>query len=348
MHLHMFPLRRMLRKTEKFFHRLKMRNVVSLLLPNERRLAVPGSLLFAIPLCLRRNASCIIVHCIIQGPCVHNAKGGGVSWHLNFAWEISRFKWTAKFPTPNSGSFANFSHILWTLAGGTTPNPGAARNVPQRNPPCAKPPPPLKEDSAPPRSRCSSHPVSWRPPARQSPSLAIWGAPFGRYYSDGVIDNGLEKDNWCGGQAGALVLGQDQDVVGGNFDVNQAANMDVAYVYVYSTAFDASKVAERTALGATSPEPGAPLAAAWLFDGNDPMQATDISGYGTTMSVVGAPLYVPYSAMPTCGMPCPSDMCCTWAPLLRWAEVLRGLCQCQVDVLTRRRHLSRGRRVAAV
>ena len=39
-------------KTTKFFRRLKMRkNVVSLLLPNDRRLAVPGSLLFAIPLC---------------------------------------------------------------------------------------------------------------------------------------------------------------------------------------------------------------------------------------------------------------------------------------------------------
>ena len=24
-------------------------------------------------------------------------KGGGISWHFNFAWEISRFKLTAKF-----------------------------------------------------------------------------------------------------------------------------------------------------------------------------------------------------------------------------------------------------------
>ena len=63
MHLHMFLLLKMLCETMKFFHRLKLRkNVVSLLLPNDRWLAVPGSLLFAIPLCLRRNASCIIVH----------------------------------------------------------------------------------------------------------------------------------------------------------------------------------------------------------------------------------------------------------------------------------------------
>ena len=40
MHLHIFPLLKMLCKTMKFFHRLKMRkNVVSLLLPNDRRLA---------------------------------------------------------------------------------------------------------------------------------------------------------------------------------------------------------------------------------------------------------------------------------------------------------------------
>ena len=70
MHLHMFPLLKMLCKTMKFFHRLKMRkNVVSLMLPNDRRLAVPGSLLFAIPLCLRRNASCTIVHnCALHNP----------------------------------------------------------------------------------------------------------------------------------------------------------------------------------------------------------------------------------------------------------------------------------------
>ena len=44
MHLHMFPLLKMLCKTIKFFHLLKMRkNVLSLLQPNDRRLAVLGS-----------------------------------------------------------------------------------------------------------------------------------------------------------------------------------------------------------------------------------------------------------------------------------------------------------------
>ena len=36
--------------------------------------------------------------------------GAGVSWHFNFAREISRFKLTAKFPTRNSGFSAKFSH----------------------------------------------------------------------------------------------------------------------------------------------------------------------------------------------------------------------------------------------
>ena len=44
-------------------------------------------------------------------------RGGGGSWHCNFAWEISRFKLTAKFPTRNSGFSANFSHIGGTHCG---------------------------------------------------------------------------------------------------------------------------------------------------------------------------------------------------------------------------------------
>ena len=44
-------------------------------------------------------------------------RGGGVLWHFNFAWEISRFKLTAKFPTRNSGFSANFSHTSSTHCG---------------------------------------------------------------------------------------------------------------------------------------------------------------------------------------------------------------------------------------
>ena len=46
-----------------------------------------------------------------------SAYGGGISWHFNFAWEISRFKLTPKFPMRNSGFSANFSHTTSTRCG---------------------------------------------------------------------------------------------------------------------------------------------------------------------------------------------------------------------------------------
>ena len=61
-------------------------------------------------------------------------RGGGVSWHFNFAWEISRFKLTAKFPTRNSGFSANFSYTGSTHCGlrrGQDPlNPGGSAKFP--------------------------------------------------------------------------------------------------------------------------------------------------------------------------------------------------------------------------
>ena len=58
-------------------------------------------------------------------------RGAGVSWHFNFAWEISRFKLTAKFPTRNSGVLRDTSSAhcgLWR--GGTTQNPGGSAQFP--------------------------------------------------------------------------------------------------------------------------------------------------------------------------------------------------------------------------
>ena len=43
--------------------------------------------------------------------------GGEFSWHFNFAWEIWRFKLTAKFPTRNSGFSVNFLHTSGTHCG---------------------------------------------------------------------------------------------------------------------------------------------------------------------------------------------------------------------------------------
>ena len=62
--------------------------------------------------------------------------GRGALWHFNFAWEISRFKVTVKFPMRDSGFSANFSHTssthcgLWR--GGPHKIQGAPRNFPPR------------------------------------------------------------------------------------------------------------------------------------------------------------------------------------------------------------------------
>ena len=60
--------------------------------------------------------------------------GGGISWHFSFAWEISCFKLTVKFPKRNSGFSANFlptssTHCgLWR--GVTTQHPGGSAKFP--------------------------------------------------------------------------------------------------------------------------------------------------------------------------------------------------------------------------
>ena len=64
-------------------------------------------------------------------PPFSNTGGGEFSWHFNFAWEISRFKLTAKFPTRNSAFSANFSHT--SSAHCIHSAQGAPRNFPQRN-----------------------------------------------------------------------------------------------------------------------------------------------------------------------------------------------------------------------
>ena len=142
-----------------------------------------------------------------------------------------------------------------------------------------------------------------RPPRTQLQWITVhitYSAGTTKFYSNGAPDDTLRWSGYCGRQGGALVLGQDQDRVGGGFQGRQAAVMDMAYLYIYSTAFDSAKVAARAALGAACPTSSEPLAAAWVFDGTVPTQGTDISGFGPTLGVVGTPLYVPYAQKPTC------------------------------------------------
>ena len=53
---------------------------------------------------------------------------------FDVAWEVVCFKLTAQFPTRNLEFSADFSHTsgthLWTLAGGTTQNPGGSAILP--------------------------------------------------------------------------------------------------------------------------------------------------------------------------------------------------------------------------
>ena len=53
------------------------------------------------------------MHCFVAAllrPLLFVVLGGGGLWHFKFAWEISRFKLTMKFPTRNSGFSAKFSY----------------------------------------------------------------------------------------------------------------------------------------------------------------------------------------------------------------------------------------------
>ena len=80
--------------------------------------------------------------CGVWSVTVYMGGGGDISWHFNFAWEISRFKLTAKFSTQNPGFSAKFSHTSSTRCGlwRGAPHkiPGALRNFPQRSiPPCS-------------------------------------------------------------------------------------------------------------------------------------------------------------------------------------------------------------------
>ena len=96
--------------------------------------------------------------------------------------------------------------------------------------------------------------------------------------------------DFCGLNGGALVLGQDQDSVGGGFRAFDAAGFDIAYIYIYSKALTEAEVEQRARLGFTCPA-RKPLAAAWVFDSTNPTKATDSSGRSHTMSVFRGPAY---------------------------------------------------------
>ena len=66
----------------------------------------------------------------IEKPKTYTRGGGGVSQHFNFAWEISRFNLTAKFPMRNSGCSVIFSHTSSTYSKFPTQNLGGSAKFP--------------------------------------------------------------------------------------------------------------------------------------------------------------------------------------------------------------------------
>ena len=106
---------------------------------------------------------------------------------------------------------------------------------------------------------------------------------------------------------GSLVFGAAQDPLLATFAQQGLTNMDLAYVYIYSTAFTAATVAARAPLGSTCPA-HEPLRAAWVFDGASATSATDISGNGALLSIEGGAGLVSNDGMPTCSMLCPGAL----------------------------------------
>ena len=125
------------------------------------------------------------------------------------------------------------------------------------------------------------------------------------WYEHGARNDEVGWNRFCGLNGGALVVGQLQSRLGGGFQAQWAAQLDIAYVYVYSSAFTGAEVEQRARVGFACPAT-APLAAAWIFDGTAWTNASDISGRGHTMRVVGEPAYARLPAHMNCSIATPT------------------------------------------
>ena len=64
-------------------------------------------------------------------------------------------------------------------------------------------------------------------------------------YLNGTENSNLIHSEFCGATSGAFVIGQEQDSAFGSYDANQATNMYVDTVAIYSSYWDADQVAAR-------------------------------------------------------------------------------------------------------
>jgi hypothetical protein len=64
-------------------------------------------------------------------------------------------------------------------------------------------------------------------------------------YKDGVEDSSLMYSGFCGDTTGSLVIGQEQDSVGGSFSSGQSADMAIDTIAIYSSAWSSDDVNAR-------------------------------------------------------------------------------------------------------
>nr|WP_321461885.1 Ig-like domain-containing protein [uncultured Cohaesibacter sp.] len=101
-------------------------------------------------------------------------------------------------------------------------------------------------------------------------------------YVDGELEYSI--DNYMTGvdlaPNGDIILGQDQDDVGGTFETRQVFTGQIDEVAIFSEARDAAQIAEDTQNGVDSSDPS--LNAHWTFSGDDPL--ADQSGNNHTLT----------------------------------------------------------------
>lgn len=114
-----------------------------------------------------------------------------------------------------------------------------------------------------------------------------WQSSDGKIYlyKDGIpAFNGTLETGEVLIQGGSLVLGQEQDIVGGSFDVTQAFLGSMDEVRIYSRALSASEISEHFS-GVFKNELG--LISAWHFDEKDGTDIIDSSSFGNNGRIAG-------------------------------------------------------------
>ncbi len=113
-------------------------------------------------------------------------------------------------------------------------------------------------------------------------------------YIDGTLEfssNAIAFGSVASG--GTLIFGQEQDVVGGSFDPNQAIHADYGDIRVWDDARTAQEIADNAFVAIDQPQTEAGLVANWQVDPASPGIIPDAVG-GTGLSLVGGPEFTEF------------------------------------------------------